>query len=742
MFPKKLKTNQTPSNSPLSRGGWEELSSSPDKGRLGGVIEENFRLTERQKNALKKLGLITFEDLLFYFPSRYETFTERKNISNLEEGAKTTIFGSVIETKTEKTWRKRINISEIIISDLTGDIRAVWFNQPYIAKMLKVGDKIALTGKISKDKFGLYLSNPAYEKISSYEALGEGAMILGVYSESLGVSSRWLRFAVQKILKKIGESEMEDPIPEKILEKYHLPSLKSSLIFIHKPQKLSDAEAARKRFAFEEIFFIQLARLKQRKEREKQHSFIINADDSDINGFIATFPFELTLAQRNAISQILADLRKSTPMSRLLEGDVGSGKTAVAVAAAYVAVKSGYQVAYMAPTEILAQQHFQSFIEYFSELRLTTKIGLITSSEGKKFPSKIKPGEPTHISKAQLLKWVASGEIPILIGTHSLIQNSVKFKNLALAIIDEQHRFGAKQRASLVLGKSQTAPHLLSMTATPIPRTLALTIYGDLDLTLLDQMPAGRKNIITKIISPSNRSAAYEHLRSEIKNGRQAYIICPRIEEPDPEKLNALNVKAVEKEAKDLKAKIFPEFEIGVLHGKMLPKEKERTLADFRDNKINILVATSVIEVGINIPNATMIVIEGAERFGLAQLHQLRGRVLRGVYQPYCFVFTESKSLKTIQRLKALAEAKNGFELAEYDLKLRGAGELGGVKTSTGPSPKQWGLSDIGMEALRNLKMVEAARAESQKIIEEDPELKSHPLILEKINKNKQIHFE
>ena len=701
---------------------------------LNSSIEKEFRLNPRQKTALGKLGLKTIKDLLFYFPSRYENFSERKNIINLTEGDKTTVFGEVLEASLGKTWRKKMAVSEISLGDNTGIIKAVWFHQPYMAKIITVGDKVALTGKISRNKSGIFISNPDFEKISRYEALGEGSMILPVYPETSGITSRWLRFAVQKILNSLEEN-IVDPIPEEILKKYHLPSLKSSLIFIHKPQKIKDAEAARKRLAFEEIFFIQLERLKQRKEREKHHSLKINFDQEELEKFLSSFPFKLTGAQKNAISAVAEDMRKNFPMSRLLEGDVGSGKTAVAIAAAYLAISADYQVAYMAPTEILAGQHFQSFIEYFSELRLAPKIGLITSSGCQKFPSKVNPDEATKISKSQLLKWVAGGEIPILIGTHSLIQNSVKFKNLALVIIDEQHRFGARQRASLAINKSENAPHLLSMTATPIPRTLALTIYGDLDLSLLDELPAGRKSPITKIINPEERETAYSMIREEINKGRQAYIICPRIDEPDPEKEMAILAKSVKEEAKRLKKEIFPEWEIGILHGKMTPPEKENVLSDFKENKIQILVATSVVEVGINIPNATIIIIEGAERFGLAQLHQLRGRVIRSSYQPYCFVFAESKSQKTIERLKALTTAKNGFELAEYDLKIRGAGELSGGK--------QWGISDIGMEALRNIKMVEAARTESQKIIAESPGLEKYPPLAQALkNRVKQIHFE
>ncbi|MBY0376425.1 DEAD/DEAH box helicase, partial [Patescibacteria group bacterium] len=390
------------------------------------------------------------------------------------------------------------------------------------------------------------------------------------------------------------------------------------------------------------------------------------------------------------------------------------------------------QVAYRAPTEILATQHFESFIQYFKHMPIN--IGLITGSGCRKFPSKLNPSGWTDISRAQLLKWIANGEVPILIGTHALIQKTVKFKNLSLVVIDEQHRFGTEQRRKLVR-KDNIAPHLLSMTATPIPRTLALTIYGDLDLSLLEEMPAGRKPIITEIITPERRESTYEKIKEELKNGRQLYVICPRIFAPDPEKELALNVKSAVEEAKRLKKEVFKDYEIGVLHSKMSKEKKEDVMQEFKDGKIHILCATSVVEVGVNVPNATVIILEGAERFGLAQLHQLRGRVIRGTHQAYCYVFAEAKSAKTMERLKALKTAKNGFELAELDLTLRGAGELGGSK--------QWGITDLGMEAIKNLKMVEAARTEAIRLIEEDMELTKYPLLKQKVKeKAGEFHFE
>jgi ATP-dependent DNA helicase RecG len=386
----------------------------------------------------------------------------------------------------------------------------------------------------------------------------------------------------------------------------------------------------------------------------------------------------------------------------------------------------------MAPTEILAKQHYENFIKYFEYLPI--KVGLITGSECQIFPSKSDPRKPTKISRAQLLKWVKNGEVPILIGTHALIAKSVAWKHLAFAVIDEQHRFGTSQRQRLTT-KAEVAPHLLSMTATPIPRTLALTIYGDLDLTLLEGMPHGRKPIITKVVLPAERKNTYEEIRKELRAGRQLYVICPRIDEPDPTKELAVLAKSVTFEAERLRKEIFPEYAVGILHSKMTPAEKERVMKDFSSGKIKILVATSVVEVGVNVPNATLIILEGAERFGLSQLHQLRGRVIRSNHQAYCYVFTESNGPKTRERMKAFVTAKNGFELSEFDLAQRGAGELYGRK--------QWGISDLAMEAIKNIKMVEAAREEAVRIIEKDPELKRFPLLRQYLeSQTEKIHFE
>jgi ATP-dependent DNA helicase RecG len=641
-------------------------------------------------------------------------------------------------------------MSDAWIEDESGKIKAVWFHQPYIAKMLHEEMFVRVDGKVSDRKGELYMSNPKIEQVTKLP-IGVGDSLFGedgevhslypVYPESKGVTSNWFYHTIQKIFSTGILETLDDTIPEYILTTYNLPTLKTALIWIHTPQKQEHALAARKRFAFEEVFFIQIERIKTRIEWQKEPAFTIKTEQDNIDGFIKRFPFTATEGQIKATGEIFQDFTRGHPMSRLLEGDVGSGKTAVAAAAAFGVVTTRpqgqnfgtLQVAYMAPTEILAKQHFESFIKYFTYLGIN--VGLITGSGCKKFPSKVNPAGWTDISRTQLLKWVESGEIPILIGTHSLIQKTVKFKHLAFVVIDEQHRFGMAQRQKLVR-KEKIAPHLLSMTATPIPRTPALTIYGDLDLTLLDQMPSGRKPIITEIVLPGKRESIYEKIREQMKEGRQLYIICPRIDEPDPNKEASVQAKSVKEEAKRIKEKVFPEYEIDILHSKMTPKGKEDVMADFSEGKIRILVATSVVEVGVNVPNATLIIIEGAERFGLAQLHQLRGRVVRSNHQAYCFVFAETKSEKTIDRLRALTQAKNGFELAEYDLKLRGAGGL-----SEG---KQWGISDIGMEAIKNIKMVEAARAEAQYLLNQDETLSKFPLIIEKLcnRKESEIHFE
>lgn len=714
-------------------------------------LEKHHRLTDTQKKALARLGITTVRDLLYHFPVRYVTTGEGTSIADAPVGETVVVYGTLSKLKARKAWKSRIPMSEGVLDDGTAKIKLVWMHQPYIAKMLGEGAQVKVSGKLSEKNGSRSIMNPEVERVpegsstagSSLFGKGSESAFFPVYPETRGVTSRWFFHAVQKALASGATETLDDPLPDDVRKRYNLPALKTALVWVHAPKNEVDSVAARKRFAFEEIFFIQLKNALERADADAAPTWDIRVDPAAHTAFVERFPFTPTNAQTKAIENILNDLAGARAMSRLLEGDVGSGKTFVAAATAHAVVTTrpdgkdfgNLQVAYMAPTEILAQQHFESFIEFFKDLPI--QIGLITSSGCRKFPSKVRPNSWTDISRAQLLKWVADGTVPILIGTHALIQKSVRFKHLAAVYIDEQHRFGTKQRAELARktsDKTLRMPHLLSMTATPIPRTLALTIYGDLDLTVLDELPAGRKKIVTKIVKQNERNAAYDTIRSEVIAGRQAYVICPRIDEPDPKKELALRAKSVEAEAKRLKKDIFPEFEIGILHGKMKPKDKDAVMKRFADGSINILVATSVIEVGVNVPNATVILIEGAERFGLSQLHQLRGRVFRSTHQAYCFLFPETKGEVTMQRLKAIEEAANGFELAEKDLALRGAGELYGGK--------QWGLTDVGMEALRNLKMVEAARDEAKRLAENDATLAKHPLLASELARRDAVHFE
>lgn len=718
------------------------------------VVSHFTRLKPEQKSALKKLGIETIRDLLYHFPARYEAAGPSGTVAALSPGSDVSLYGTIRKPDIRKSWKSRRPLAEAWLEDATGRIKLMWFNQPYIAKTLVDGTVVKASGRVAGTGSKLYLANPEidrspatpedvhdtlFKKTESGTPIVEDALY-AIYPESRGVSSLWFLHALRRIFSERVHEHIDDPIPGEILERYNLPPLSTALVFLHAPKKLPDAEAARKRFAFEEIFGLQLVLARERAQAIQEKALSVAIDRQALSDFIASFPFPPTNAQTRTIESVVLDFEKQHPMRRLLEGDVGSGKTAVAAATAYLVATSRppgrasgtLQVAYMCPTEILAKQHFSTFVSYFKDHPIP--VGLITGSECRKFPSKVPYEESAKVSRAQFAKWVANGEIPIVIGTHALVYKSLEFQNLAYAIIDEQHRFGKAHRQKLTK-KHAISPHLLSMTATPIPRTLALTIYGDLDLSLLDEMPTGRKPIITGVLGPEKREQAYERVREEMKKGRQAYVICPRIDEPDPTKELAVQAKSVKAECARLKNEVFPEARIDILHSKMKPGDKERVMRQFENDEIDILVATSVVEVGVNVPNATVILIEGAERFGLAQLHQLRGRVIRSNHQAYCFVLPESYGPATKERLKALTTAKDGFELAEYDLALRGAGELAGNR--------QWGISDIAMEAIKNIRLVEAARTEAARLSTEDPELKTVPALRAVIEeKTKKLYME
>ena len=724
-------------------------------------IEKIPRIGPVLQKRLKKLGIKTVYNLLFHFPHRYEDFSKIIPISEVKLNEVCCIQGKILEIKNLRTWKKRMILTQAIVEDKSSAIKVIWFNQPYLIRSLKSGDMVCLAGKVALGRPtkggypGLYLSSPAHEKIPNVKYqmsnanLTHTGRLIPVYPETEGLSSKWLRYILKPLLLKF-KGEIPEILPKEILSENKLVPISKAIWQIHFPDSKKSAQIAKNRFSFEELFLIQLSVLKERLKlnREKAVSIPLNIDL--IKEFVNSLPFRLTNAQRKCAWQILKDLEKPRPMNRLLQGDVGSGKTIVAMLSALNVAKAGYQIAFMAPTEILAKQHFKTIAKFLSPFKL--KIALLTGKEDKIIAQRLK-NEILEISREKLLEKIRKGEIDILIGTHALIQDKVKFGKLGLVIVDEQHRFGVEQRAklcqqSMINNQQLTIPHLLSMTATPIPRTLALTIYGDLDLSLIDEMPKGRKKIKTEIVSSENREVAYDFIRNQVKKDKRVFVICPRIESakisqenldgqagPKKDSWGWTEVKAVKEEYKKLSKNIFPDLKIGMLHGKMKTNEKERVMRDFKEGGIDILVSTSVVEVGIDIPKATVMMIEGTERFGLAQLHQFRGRVGRSDSQSYCFLFTDSEASKTPKRLSALLHCEDGFALAEKDLEIRGPGSLYGIQ--------QWGMPDLAMENLKNVSLVEKTREVAKELLEKDPELIKYPLLKDRLIKfQKRIHLE
>ena len=686
---------------------------------------------------LAKLGIRTVRDLLWHFPSRYEDFSAVTRIADLEGNQNTTVQGVIRKVALRRTARRNMVIVEAEIMDDSGAINAIWFNQPFIAKTLRPGRLASFAGKAAFGEDGLYLSNPSYELINNFGSdTKHTAGLIPIYPETKGLTSKGLRYLTKPILGSL--EELDEFIPEEVLAQNNFAEINAALRHIHFPKILDDATSAKKRFALEDLFLLQLNNLKMRLELAREKSPSIKIDDKTANEIIKKLPFELTLSQKQSLKEILDDISKNRPMNRLLQGDVGSGKTVIAAIAAVAAARVGHQAAFMAPTEVLAAQHYKTLTKIFGHLHIP--IALATGSVAKIF---FDDGLETEIKKADLAARIKQGEIKIIIGTHAIIQKSVAFDSLALAIVDEQHRFGVAQRAALLKNKTKHIPHFLSMSATPIPRTLMLTIFGDLDLSLITELPKGRKAIITKIVAPENRTKAYAFIRGEIQKGRQAFVICPRIDKAEvvegepllPKHLNWNDVKAVTEEYERLKTKVFPDLRIAMLHGKLKPKEKSAIMADFAAKNFDILVSTSVIEVGVDVPNATIMMIEGADRFGLSQLYQFRGRVGRGEHQSFCLLFTDSGSENVDRRLKSLIEAKNGFELAEKDLAIRGPGEFLGHS--------QTGLPDSAMSALDNMELVKSARLAAVNVIKKDQNFRSFPALKARFEQfKKKIHLE
>jgi len=834
-------------------------------------ITKITRVGQATAQRLKRLGIETVQDLLFYWPFRYDDFTKLTAISRLQPGERANIVSQIELMQNKRSPRKRMYITEALVSDSTDTIKVIWFNQPFIARNLKVGDTVSLAGKVEDDYGGMMMNSPIYEKINNiHRNASRHVPMAAVHTQGLvpnyhltaNISQKQIRFLIKQIINLA--KQIPDWLPDEIKKNLKLLNLGQAIEKIHFPKTETDIDQARQRLAFNELFLIQLQSQLIKKDLKSSQAQAISFQESDTKKFVNSLPFKLTNAQRQAGWEILQDINKDKPMARLLEGDVGSGKTVVAVMAMLNAALNKLQSVLMVPTEILAEQHFNSISKLLKNFNI--KIGLLTRNQKKtnynykKNKTKLNSSFIIHNSK-------------IIIGTHALIQKDVQFKNLALAIIDEQHRFGVKQREALArtntgqckliranasggellykdltykirgaifnvkkqlglghkekiyqnalgeefkkikinfdkektieikynnkkigtyrpdfiienkiileikklpfIGKFEKeqvwhylkgsyykltllanfakddvqierfihtsphqsasvriSPHLLSMTATPIPRSLALALYGDLDISIINEMPKERKQTITQVVPEIKRKPAYAFIRKLIENGRQVFVICPLIDISDK-----LGVKSVKQEFEKLDKNVFPDLKIDFLHGRMKPREKEQTMKNFLDNKIKILVSTSVVEVGVDVPNATIMMIEGADRFGLAQLHQFRGRVGRDKHQSYCFLFTDSQSEKTIKRLRALLDCHDGFALARMDLKFRGPGEVYGTA--------QKGFPELKIASLFDYKLMKQAQDEAIKLIKKDPDLTKFPNLKEKLKEQNQIaHLE
>ncbi len=634
-------------------------------------VKELYGVGDKVAEKLAILGVETTHDLLYYFPRRYEDFTHPRPIDQLIPGEEHIIQARIVSIENEVSYKKHMKLTRALVADNSGQIGLIWFNQPFLIRLLKEGTTWLFAGKVERDYKGtLSMVSPVIER--------EGKVV-PVYSETTGLTSKVIRKLVSELLLFIRN--LPDWLPETIRNEHQLVTLAQALEMIHFPTSIEQVATAKKRLAFDELFLLVMSIQQLKSQLATSSSPVVETPIEDIKKFIQSLPFSLTDSQRLASWQILQDMAKSQPMSRLLEGDVGSGKTVVGAIAAYSVIKNNYRAVWMAPTEILANQHYQTCIKFLEQFNV--KIGLLTGSTSQKMHPIL-------------------DQFNLIIGTQAIIQDKVRLDHLGLIIVDEQHRFGVQQRARLLEANNGLVPHFLAMTATPIPRTLALTLYGDLEISRLETVPTGRKPIITKFVDPGRRKEAYAFIRQQIQQGRQAFVVCPLVYDVSQSQAGQLELGLEEKRAataeyERLKKTIFPDLNIGLIHGKLKPTEKQEIMERFKSQDIDVLVATSVIEVGIDIPNAAVMMIEGADRFGLAQLHQIRGRVGRGEHQSYCFVFTDSQNPAAFQRLRSFADTLSGFEIAELDLQLRGPGQLAGVIQSGHLDLKIASLSDIDL---------------------------------------------
>ena len=660
----------------------------------------------KHADTLSKLGLQTLGDMLYYYPRRYDDYSSLKPIKDLFYGEQVTVIGTIQSVHSRPIRGGKATIIETIISDGTAGLRLSFFNQPWLANRFKVGDAISVSGKVDQYLGRLVMNSPDWESVE-VESLHTNR-IVPVYSLTERITQKWLRNVMKQVVE-YWAPRVVDALPESTRSSAHLLTLPEALMQVHFPDSQEKLGASRERLAFDEIFYLQMGVLRQKIDWKSVEARRFPVSDEWLDTRLKSLPFTLTNAQLNALKDIRADLDSGKPMNRLIQGDVGSGKTVVAALAAAILANNGAQVAIMSPTSILAEQHYRNFT------------GLLTGENGTLNPGEIRllVGDTPEPEKEVIRAGLADGSIKIVIGTHAIIEEPVAFQDLQLAVIDEQHRFGVEQRAAL--RTKGTNPHLLVMTATPIPRSLALTLYGDLDLSVIDEMPAGRMPVDTYVLRPQERERAFTLMRGQIQDGKQAFIIYPLIEESDK-----IEARAAVDDYETLSREVFPDLKLGLLHGRMRPHEKDEAMLKFRDKKYHILVSTTVIEVGVDVPNATVMLIEGADRFGLAQLHQLRGRVGRGSDQSYCLLIPTHEDAAENERLRAMAESNDGFVLAEKDLQQRGPGEFLGTRQS-GYS------SGLRMASITDVKLIERARVEAQTLFEHDPYLSQpeHALLAE-----------
>jgi ATP-dependent DNA helicase RecG len=651
---------------------------------------------------LNSLGIYTVKDALYYFPRDYEDRNNVKPIHEIQDGEMISFIGQVAIIYPIKKVSKGRTVNRIVFQNEMGYIVGVWFNQPYIKNNFKVGEKVFLFGKASTKMGEVQIIDPQYEKDIDNVTKG----INPVYSTNKYLSQKSLRKIVAQCLTHL-DAEVVEVIPESVRKIFKLLDIKTALKNMHFPSSMEMLNLSKKRIKFEELLTLQIGLFLAKKNFEKNQSAYPIPVCKEMKDFKEALPFNLTSAQSRTVREILMDMKRNRPMNRLVQGDVGSGKTIVAIIALFNCAMNGFQGAMMAPTEILAEQHYSSILSILK--RWDIKSALLTGSTPKK-------------QKEAILKEIANGDISIVVGTHALIQENVEFKNLALVITDEQHRFGVRQRAELI-NKGHN-PHVLVMTATPIPRTLALFMYGDMDISLINELPPGRQKIDTYFVRPNMKERVYNFVKSQIEQGRQAYVICPLVEESEK-----LEVESAVETSVELKEKYFKNYEVGLLHGKMNSKMKDEVMRRFKEGEIHVLVSTTVVEVGVNVPNATVMVIENADRFGLAQLHQLRGRVGRGEHKSYCILISEASSQEAKERMKIMAQTNDGFIIAEKDMELRGTGEFFGTR--------QHGLPELKMaNILRDMDILKQTNELAKEIIQSGKiNEKEYELLRAEVNK-------